>query len=203
MRTFLCDVKSTTALTKEPNGSFEAILSTPTLDRDGEVVDPFAFEPLPQWINIDVDHAMTVERTVGSGRPFYDQQGVLRFTGTYASTPLAQMVRTLVDEGHIRTMSVAYMNARTSLADDGVPHITNAELLNAGIVGIPANRQALITASKALDLTSDDESDDETPNTKTTAEAAADEAPASPVGEWEVVKARVVVARARAVLLDT
>jgi HK97 family phage prohead protease len=143
-------IKSTTMDTKAPFGSFEAILSVPTEDRDGEVVDARCFEPLPDHITIDVDHAMTVEKTVASGRPFYDGD-VLKFAGTYASHPLAQMTRSLVDEGHIRTMSVAYMSARYEIDEkDGLPHLRSAELLNAGIVGIPSNREALITASKSL-----------------------------------------------------
>jgi HK97 family phage prohead protease len=147
---YVVEIKSTSATTKAPNGSFEAILSVPVKDRDGEVVDAGAFNPLPSHMTIDIDHAMTVEKTVASGRPFYDAD-VLRFEGTYASHPLAQMVRSLVDEGHIRTMSVAYMNARYEVDEkDGLPHLRSAELLNAGIVGIPSNREALITASKSF-----------------------------------------------------
>lgn len=148
--TFLAEIKSTSAITKAPTGSFEAILSVPTVDRDKEVVDAGCFDPLPEHITIDVDHAMTVEKTVASGRPFYDGP-VLKFEGTYASHPLAQMVRSLVDEKHIRTMSVAYMGAFYEVDEnDGLMHLRKAELLNAGIVGIPSNRDALITASKSL-----------------------------------------------------
>lgn len=147
---YIAEIKSTTADTKAPWGSFEAVLSVPTVDRDKEVLDAGAFNPLPEHITIDIDHAMSVEKTVGSGRPFYDGP-VLKFAGTYASHPLAQMVRSLVDEGHIRTMSVAYMNSHYEIDDnDGLAHLRKAELLNAGIVGIPSNREALITASKSL-----------------------------------------------------
>lgn len=147
---YVAEIKSTTIDTKAPNGSFEAVLSVPTVDRDKEVLDAGAFDPLPEHITIDIDHAMTVEKTIGSGRPFYDGS-VLKFAGTYASHPLAQMVRSLVDEGHIRTMSVAYMNSHYEIDDnDGLAHMRKAELLNAGIVGIPSNREALITASKSL-----------------------------------------------------
>lgn len=150
--TFQAVLKSTSAQTKSPTGSFEAWLSVPVKDRDGEVVDPGAFNPLPDHLTIDIDHAMTVEKTVASGTPFYVGER-LKFEGTYASHPLAQMVRSLVDEGHIRTMSVAYMNPVYEIDEkDGLPHLRSAELLNAGIVGIPANREALITASKSLRL---------------------------------------------------
>lgn len=130
-------------------GEFEAILSMPTLDRDGEIVDAKAFDPLPEWMNVDIDHSMSVSGTVGSGAPFYDGD-VLKVKGTWASTDLAQTVRTLVVEGHVRHMSVAYMNAQYKDAEDGVPHLQKGELLNAAIVGIPANREAAILAAKSI-----------------------------------------------------
>lgn len=130
-------------------GEFEAILSMPTVDRDGEIIDARAFEPLPARINIDVDHAMTVEKTVGSGVPYYDGD-VLKIKGTFASTQLGQDVRTLVNEGHIDSLSVAYMSAVYETDQKtGIPHLRRGELLNAGIVGIPANREAIITMSKS------------------------------------------------------
>jgi HK97 family phage prohead protease len=131
-------------------GMFEAILSAPTLDRDGEVIDPKAFEPLPDHITIDIDHGMSVGTTVGSGVPYYDGD-VLKFRGSFSSIPRAQEVRTLVTEGHIRKMSVAFMNAnRETDPEDERTHIRRAELLNAAIVPIPSNREASILAAKAL-----------------------------------------------------
>jgi HK97 family phage prohead protease len=131
------------------SGEFEAILSMPTLDRDNEIIDTLAFAPLPEKITIDIDHGMSVATTVGSGVPFYDADGTLKFRGTFASTPLAQDVRTLVVEGHIDRMSVAYRNAKYEIGDDGVDHLRSAELLNAAIVPIPANREAAILVAKA------------------------------------------------------
>jgi hypothetical protein len=136
---------------KDGEGEFEAVLSVPTVDRDGEIIDARAFEPLPEYIPIDVDHGMSVTSTVGSGTPYYDGE-TLRFRGTFASTQLGQEVRTLVLEQHIRKMSVAFMSAQRSEDEDGTPHIVKAELLNAAIVAIPSNREADILAAKALDL---------------------------------------------------
>jgi HK97 family phage prohead protease len=139
------------ALSDDAGWDFESVLSAPTLDRDGEIIDVRAFDPLPSHIPIDVDHAMTVEKTVASGEPFYADDGTLMFRGNFAGTPLGQVVRTLVKEGHIRSMSVAFMNARTEVdPDDERVHIRQAELLNAGIVAIPSNREALIGAVKSL-----------------------------------------------------
>lgn len=147
MNKMLATIKAVDTKASGP-GAFEAILSVPTKDRDGEIVDAGAFNPLPPRINIDVDHAMTVEKTVGSGVPFYDGE-VLKIKGTFASTQLGQDVRTLVNEGHIDSLSVAYMSSVYEVDEkDGLPHLRKAELLNAGIVGIPANREAIITMSK-------------------------------------------------------
>lgn len=129
-----------------PHGEFEVILSAPTMDRDGEVIDAKAFEPLPDHITFDIDHGMSVSTTVGSGVPSYDGD-LLKVRGTFSSIPLAQTVRTLVTEGHIRSTSVAFMEAKRTVKD-GVPHITQAELLNGAFVAIPSNREAAILAAK-------------------------------------------------------
>lgn len=142
----LCEVKSVEGGSE--NGEFEAILSAATLDRDGEIIDAKAFEPLPARIPIDIDHGMTVASTVGSGTPYYDGD-VLKIKGTFSSIPRAQELRTLVTEGHISTMSVTFMGAERD-EKDGVPHVTQAELLNAAFVPIPANREATVLVAKAF-----------------------------------------------------
>jgi hypothetical protein len=131
----------------DPNGSFEVVLSAPTLDRDGEVVDSKIFEPLPDHITFDIDHGMSTATTVGSGVPRYEGD-LLVVRGTYSSIPRAQEVRTLVKEGHIRTTSVAFMGAERE-QKDGVTHIVKAELLNGAFVPIPSNRQALVLSAKS------------------------------------------------------
>lgn len=134
--------------TDDPNGAFEVILSAPTLDRDGEVIDSNAFDPLPEHITFDIDHGLSTATTVGSGVPRYDG-GLLKVAGTFSSIPRAQEVRTLVDEGHIRTTSVAFMNPKREIKD-GVPHVVKAELLNGAFVPVPANREAVVLAAKTF-----------------------------------------------------
>lgn len=130
-------------------GGFTAILSTPSLDRDGDRLGRSEWiEPLPDRITLDVDHGMTVTDTIGSARPYFDNSGNLMIDATFASTPKAQEVRTLIKEGHINTVSVAFMNDKTK--KDGAP---NRELLNAGVVAIPSNRDAVILASKRASVT--------------------------------------------------
>jgi hypothetical protein len=128
-------------------GRFEVVLSAPTLDRDGDTLRPEDWkQPLPDHITFDQDHAMTVAGTVGSGVPTIDKDGRLIVAGTYSSLPRAQEVRTLVNEGHIRTTSVAFMTEKST--KDGVTR-TRRELLNGAFVAIPSNRDALVLSSKS------------------------------------------------------
>lgn len=129
---------------KAEGDTYDIVLSVPTVDRDGEVIDARAFEPLPEGrIPIDVDHGMTVLTTVGSGVPEYEGDALMLRDFRFASTAVGQDVRSLVDEGHISKMSVAFMDAVREIDEkDGKPHVRKAELLNAAIVAIPSNREA-------------------------------------------------------------
>jgi len=144
-----------TVETDDPNGAFEVILSAATLDRDGEVIDSRAFDPLPDHIPFDIDHGMTVTTTVGSGAPYYAEDGSLRVKGTFASTALAQEVRTLVAEGHVRTTSVTFMAAEREEVK-GVQHVKVAELLNGTFTPIPSNREAVVLSAKGLEAVTEE-----------------------------------------------
>lgn len=137
--------------TKSETGGYDIVLSMPTVDRDGEIIDARAFEPLPaDRIAIDVDHGMTVLTTVGSGVAEYEGDILMLRDFRFATTPLGKDVQTLVDEGHVSKMSVAFMDAIREVDEaDGKPHVRKAELLNAAIVAIPSNREASILAAKA------------------------------------------------------
>jgi hypothetical protein len=127
-------------------GSFEVVLSTAAKDRDGEELEVEDWkQPLPVHITFDVDHGMSVEKTVGSGAPSIED-GKLIVRGTYSSLPRAQEVRTLVKEGHIRTTSVAFMSEKVS---KGGKTRTVRELLNGAFVAIPSNREAVVLSAKA------------------------------------------------------
>ena len=131
-------------------GTFEVILSAPTTDRDGDTLLPEDWkQPLPEHITFDIDHGMSVETTVGSGKPEIDDDGNLVVRGTFSSLPRAQEVRTLVREGHINRTSVAFMNERQKTKDGKTRSVR--ELLNGAFVAIPSNREAVILSSKSLD----------------------------------------------------
>lgn len=145
-----------TTETDHPNGAFEVVLSAATLDRDGEIIDSRAFDPLPEHVPFDIDHGMTVQTTVGSGTPYYAEDGSLRVKGTFASTALAQEVRTLVSEGHIRTTSVTFMAADRTPDEKGVAHVVKAELLNGTFTPVPSNREAVVLSAKSLAAMTDE-----------------------------------------------
>lgn len=131
-------------------GSFEVILSAPTEDRDGDTLLSDEWKtPLPAKITFDSDHGMSVATTVGSGVPSINDAGELVVSGTYSSLPRAQEVRTLVNEGHINTTSVAFMSEKSGQKDG--KQTTLRELLNGAFVAIPSNREALVLSSKSLD----------------------------------------------------
>lgn len=131
-------------------GSFEVVLSTAAKDRDGDELQPEDWkQPLPEHITFDADHGMSVATTVGSGVPSIED-GRMIVRGTYSSLPRAQEVRTLVNEGHIRTTSVAFMTEKAKQKDGTTRQVR--ELLNGAFVAIPSNREALVLSSKAADV---------------------------------------------------
>lgn len=128
------------------HGEFDVILSTSSLDRDGDELHPDEWrQPLPDKITFDSDHGMSVATCVGSGRPFINDSGQLQVRGTFASTPHGQAVRTLVKEGHIDRVSVAFRNLpKTSKTSK-----PERELLNGAFVAVPANPEARVLSSKS------------------------------------------------------
>jgi hypothetical protein len=128
-------------------GTFEVILSAPTEDRDGDTLLPDEWkQPLPDHITFDMDHGMSVATTIGSGVPSLNDAGELVVSGTYSSLARAQEVRTLVNEGHIKTTSVAFMSLPKTEKDSKPLR----ELLNGAFVAVPSNREALVLSSKGF-----------------------------------------------------
>ena len=128
----------------DPHGEFEAVLSVPVVDRDGEVIDADAFNPLPTEIPIHKYHDFSAP--VAIAVPFYDGD-VLKARGVFDPDSESQAIRQKVGRS-IRYMSVGFM-AATRSDQDGIPHITKAELLEASFVSVPSNREAAILAVKA------------------------------------------------------
>jgi hypothetical protein len=136
----------TDASPEKPYGGFKAIASDESRDRDQENLYLNEWiTPLPDHITIDTDHGMSVATTVGSAKPYFEGNEMW-IDASFSSIERAQEVRTLILEGHIKTVSVAALVDRSKKS--GVP---KRELLNVGIVAIPANRNAIIFDAKSVD----------------------------------------------------
>jgi hypothetical protein len=136
-----------TVESENPNGEFEVVLSTEALDRDNENLWAQEWKtPLPARIHIDGDHGRSLDKTVGSAVPRIEGNRMIG-KGTFAGTPYAQMVRQLVNEGHVNTVSVTYAESKNQ-KDNSVQR----ELLNAAFVAIPANPEAVVLSSKAAEI---------------------------------------------------
>ncbi|MDT5397320.1 MAG: hypothetical protein QOK33_551 [Mycobacterium sp.] len=127
----------------KPYGGFTAIASDATLDRDGEVLalDEWV-TPLPPKITVDIDHGMSVATTIGSAVPYF-HAGQMWVDATFSSLKEAQHVRTLVNEGHISSVSIAAQVDRSG-------GTVKRSLLNVSVVAIPANPNARIVDAKAF-----------------------------------------------------
>ncbi|WP_197507404.1 phage major capsid protein [Mycobacterium sp. 852002-50816_SCH5313054-b] len=135
---------------EHPNGEFELILSDGSADRDGEQLKAADWEtPLPNKIHLDSDHAwangMSVPLTVGSGRPSFDSHGRIVVRGVYAGTAHGQLVRQLVNEGHLWQASVSYLEHKQPNG-----RVTR-ELLNGTFCGVPSNPNAVVISSKSFE----------------------------------------------------
>src|ERR1700757_584736 len=137
-----------------PDGGFRAVLSTPSLDRDGDRLHRSEWiEPLPKSLPLDVDHGMSVSDTIGSFRPYFEGENLM-MEARFSGLARAQEVRQLIREGHINSVSVAFMTDKSKR--DNEPR---RELLNAGVVATPSNRDAVILAMKACSALKDALSD--------------------------------------------
>jgi hypothetical protein len=136
--------KSATALVQagDDPGSFEILLSTSARDRENEIVSAKDWEqPLPASIPLNSDHNPSVHAVVGSGQPFLDGDSNLRVVGKFASTPEGQHLRTLVNEGHVQSVSVEFIRN----AAKGVN-----TLVGGAFVTVPANPEARVLSAKAF-----------------------------------------------------
>lgn len=141
----IAEVRS--AETDNPNGEFEIIMSTDSVDRDGEVIVKGAFEPLPDSVPVHAFHDFN--DPIGRAVPSYDAAGRLVGRGFFGSTPRAQEIRQLVADGVIGHTSVGFMAAERKDDGDGPVQIEGAELLEVSFVSVPSNRDAAVLLVKS------------------------------------------------------
>ena len=139
----IAEVKA--APSENPNGEFEIVMSTDSVDRDGEIIDKGAFDPLPESIPVHAFHDFT--RPIGRAVPGYDDEGRLVGRGFFGSDAESQQMRQKVADGLIGHTSVGFMAAERD-SKDGTPHIKRAELLEVSFVSVPSNRDAAVLMAK-------------------------------------------------------
>ena len=130
----------------DESGSFTAVASMPTLDRDGEVVAKGAFSWAPEGVPVHAFHNFA--DPVGWAPTLRYEGDALIAEGTFGTTPRAREIRQLVLDGAIRHVSVGFMRPETEMRD-GVRTIVRSELLEVSLVSVPSNRQAAVLAAKS------------------------------------------------------
>lgn len=130
-------------------GSFEAVLATPDVDREGEAIKANEWKSMPDSIPINADHDMTSSGVIGSATPSLGDDGKVYIKGTYSSDPDAQRLRTKVNEKHIRSMSVEFMRTRVPSSEKGGLPVVTRELVGGAFTPYPINPNARVLTSKA------------------------------------------------------
>jgi hypothetical protein len=137
--------RATVTPSGDAGGSFDAILSTPSVDRDGESLASHSWkQPLPARISITTDHTGSVADVVASGEPYLAADGSLRLKGKFAATEKGQQIRQLVVGGDIDSLSVELLRRKDA---NGQP--VN-ELVGASFVLLPANTDAVVLSAKSF-----------------------------------------------------
>lgn len=142
----IAEVKA--ALSDNPNGEFEIIMSTESVDRDGETIVKGAFDPLPDSVPVHAFHDFN--DPIGRAVPGYNEAGQLVGRGFFASTARAQEIRQLVTDGVIGHTSVGFMAAERKDGDSAT-QIVGAELLEVSFVSVPSNRDAAVLLVKSME----------------------------------------------------
>lgn len=139
-------ITDTSAGVDDYPGTFEVVLSSPKLDRDGEQLMPDEWEqPLPDQITFVNDHTHKMASVVGSAKPTLEGAQIIA-RGTWAETDNAQDTRKIVSGKHVRHVSVAFREKRNRKAGT-----VSRELINGSFVVIPSNTDARVLASKSAE----------------------------------------------------
>lgn len=138
-------------ITESDAGGFTAVASTGRRDRDGEILIPGCFNPLPETVPVHLDHVMTARNAVAFAHPYYvgDQ---LRIDATFGTDDDAQLARRKVSEGLVGAVSVVFLPSEKRDVK-GVPTVFSADLMAVDLVSIPSNSDARILASRSFNPT--------------------------------------------------
>lgn len=148
------------AATGEYDGTF--VLTTEAADRDGDVIEASAWDltnflknPIALWQH---DH----KNPVGTWENVRVETGRIVADLKLASTNLARMTKQLIEDGVLKAVSVGFIPHEYENIEDEKGQVAGwlikkAELLEASLVSVGANQEALLI-SKNYGLTTDEES---------------------------------------------
>lgn len=156
LKYFETQVKSA-SLADYPHGAIEGIASTDTLDRDGDIIDhegwdfeEFKKNGMPLLWNHQKD------KPIGKLFQLTNQGGKLFYKAGFSKIPLAQEVRTLVDEDIVKFASVGFMptdgegDIEWTSEDKRIFH--KQKLVEVSLATIPSNLEAEILTVRSLDF---------------------------------------------------
>jgi len=141
-------------ITKADAGGFEATISTPRVDKDGESVDPMGLtnrdeyltNPLVYW-----SHEWAFDPSaepIGKATRLDVSKSGIDSAAVFAPTAKAQNVRALVLGGFVRKTSIGFDPIRME-SIKGVPTHVEWALREWSVVPMPANTDATITGVKS------------------------------------------------------
>jgi len=141
--------------------TLEAIASTNTVDREGDLILPSAFELAAFLKNpvILANHTYYTSNgaptVIGKVLNIQATDNALEFTMQFAQTDLAEEYFQLYKDGFMNAFSVGFIPKKYTYPEDNNSQkdvrriFTEVELLEISCVAIPANREALAKAVKA------------------------------------------------------
>ena len=136
------------------SGGFDAVISTPKVDLDMEVVlpqglinrDAYMTNPLVYWAHEWVYNPAA--EPIGKATRLDVFNDRIESSAEYAPTPKAQNIRALVHGGFVRKTSVGFDSLNMEEIA-GIPTHTRWALREYSIVPMPANSDATITGVKS------------------------------------------------------
>ena len=134
---------------------YRFIASSDTIDRHGEriMIEAWDLENFKKNPIILFGHdSWSLENAIGKAIAITIDGNKLILDVVFSkANEKAQKVRAMIDEGVLNMMSVGFIPKKSEIID-GIPTITEAELLESSIVQLPANPQAEIIRTLGLSL---------------------------------------------------
>jgi len=127
--------------------SVEAVLSSETIDGQGEIIDQASWRLARYLQNPIVLHMHSVRDVLGHAQAIRIIDGQLQARVVFATTALAEEVATLFRDGAMRAFSVGFRPGRIEQQLVGtrtIRRLLDCELMEVSAVSIPSNPDAVV-----------------------------------------------------------